>query len=190
MDEFLNQREGGDFGTPDVHHRTAGRISTQRKTVKEPESSKVTPAVVPSIRRRVPPAVSTRRKKEVEIMLEEVVGDDGDKNGKPIELPKTPAVAAPSSRTRATGRSVCNKSETPSGACNTRRSVRLLQKSMSKMSLVDTEDVGLSKTDDVSEELSSSVTVSQQVEDYSVDTEKGILDLLFFCGLCLSNICF
>ncbi|KAJ1410208.1 hypothetical protein SESBI_22121 [Sesbania bispinosa] len=204
LDEFLNPKEECDAGagTPDIHHRKACRASTQKKSVKEPESSKVstrlrggartgnaeglvaeqenkdgnvpdTPAMLPGSRRRVP-AVSTRRKKEVE-MLED---DKNGVQGKPMDVAKTPA-PAPRSRARATGRTVCTKTETPGGDTSmqqahysTRRSVRLLGKGLSKMSLMDTEaDMGLAKIDDVSEELSMG-SVSQHVEDLS-DTENG-----------------
>ena len=204
MDEILNPREGGDVGTPAVQPRTARRTTTQRKPVKEAESSKVstrvsrggrggvaegeveqenkdanvaagTPAV--GSRRRVP-AVSTRRKKEV-IVIED---DDGvDKNEvqeKVMDVAKTPAVA-PSSRTRA-GCSVRNKTEisdetSVQKAYSTRRSVRLVGKSLSKMSLADTEDKESTKNDDVSEEMSVS-----QNEGGSIETENGMLDLIIF----------
>lgn len=196
MDEILNPREGGDVGTPAVQPRTARRTTTQRKPVKEAESSKVstrvsrggrggvaegeveqenkdanvaagTPAV--GSRRRVP-AVSTRRKKEV-IVIED--DDDVDKNEvqeKAMNVAKTPAVA-PSSRTRAS-RSVRNKTEisdetSVQKAYSTRRSVRLVGKSLSKMSLADTEDTESTKNDDVSEEMSVS-----QNEGGSIETEN------------------
>ncbi|TKY67843.1 dentin sialophosphoprotein [Spatholobus suberectus] len=200
LDEFLNPTDG-DAGTPSVHHRTAGRASTQRKGAREEaEGSKVkvstrpqrgaraaegvveqenkdanVPVTPAAASRRRATAVSTRRKKEVEM----VVQDADNKNEvqgkpKPADVPKTPAVA-PVSRTRATGRSVCTtKIETPAGtsaqrAYSTRRSVRLLEKDLSKMSLMDTDDTGLVKIHDFSQELSN---VSQQIED-SADTEKG-----------------
>ncbi|KAJ1406660.1 hypothetical protein SESBI_24884 [Sesbania bispinosa] len=206
LDEFLNPKEECDAGagTPDIHHRTACRASTQKKSVKEPESSKVstrlrrgartgnteglvaeqenkdgnvpdTPAVLPGSRRRVP-AVSTRRKKEIEM----VEDDKNGVQGKPMDVAKTPA-PAPRSRARATGRTVCTKTETPGGdasmqqahySTRSRRSVRLLGKGLSKMSSMDTEaDMGLAKIDDVSEELSMG-SASQHVEDLS-DTENG-----------------
>lgn len=189
LDELLNPKEG-DVGTPDIRPRTVSRTSTQRKARNEPESSKVTsrvrrvpaagtgegvveqenkdnnvpatPAAVPPSSRRRVPAPSTRRSKKEAEMLEE----DEDK-GKP----KT-AVAAPRSRTRATGRSACTKIET--SGYSTRRSVRLIGKSLSKMSLMDTEDEGLSKIGDVSEELSG---VSEHVEEDSSVTEKGMLNV-------------
>ncbi|KAG5139113.1 hypothetical protein AAZX31_12G018000 [Glycine max] len=191
LDDFLNPIEG-DAGTPSVNHRTAVRTSTQRKTVREEaEGSKVeastrrvrvaeevvelenkdanVPPVTPAASRRRATEVSTRRKKEVE-MAEE----DGDMNGVQGN-PKTPAPVAPVSRRRVTGRSVCTtKIETPgaggTSAYNTRRSVRLLEKDLSKMSLIDTEDIGPAKIDDdVSQESSN---VSHQVE-YLYDTGKG-----------------
>lgn len=213
----MNSREI-DAGTPYV--RSAVRASTQRKPAREEvEGSKVsvsvskrlqrgaraaegmieqenkdanvltTPAPVGSRRRAT--AVSTRRKKEVEM-----VEEDADKNAiqeKPSAVANTP-VAAPVSRRRATGRSVFAKIETVGGtsvqrAYSTRRSVRLLGKDLSKMSLMDTEDNELVKIhDDVSHDLS---IMSEQVEDLS-DTEKGTLDLTFmnFFVLFLSDVCF
>ncbi|XP_039689538.1 uncharacterized protein [Medicago truncatula] len=198
LDEILNQREGGDIGTPAVQPRTARRTTTQRKPVKEAESTKVstrvnrggrggvaegeveqenldanvdagTPAVVPTSRRRVP-AVSTRRKKEV-IVIEDEDDVVSEVQGKATDVAKTPA-AAPSSRTRA-GRSVRNKTEISDGtsvqkAYSTRRSVRLVGKSLSKMSLADTEDMESTKNDDVSEEMSVS-----QNEGGSIETENA-----------------
>ncbi|WJX44931.1 hypothetical protein P8452_31854 [Trifolium repens] len=191
LDEILNPREGGDVGTPAVQPRTACRTSTQRKPVStrvnrgaragvtegvvEQENKDanvaVTPAVVPSGRRRAP-AVYSRRKKEV-IDLEDSGDDKTEVQGKPADVAKTPAVA-PTSRSKAAGRSVLNKNEIPEGtsvqkAYSTRRSVRLLGSSLSKMSLVETDDTKQTKIDDVSEEMSS---VSQH-EEVSVDTEKG-----------------
>ncbi|XP_027912052.1 uncharacterized protein LOC114170711 [Vigna unguiculata] len=189
LDEILNSSEV-DVGTPNVNLRTAGKASTQRKaaraevegsTVKVPASARRgaragiasgvaeqenkddnVPPVTPAAGRRRATAVSTRKKKEVEI-----VEEDGDKN----DAPKTVG------RRRATSRSVCpTKNETPGGASvqrtySTRRSVRLLENGLSKMSLVDTEDTGFVKDDEdnVSQELSN---VSEQVED-SCNTEKG-----------------
>lgn len=190
LDEILNPSEG-DFGTPAVQPRTASRTTTQRKTVNrgarvgvaagdvEQENKDanvpVTPAVVPSSRRRVP-VVSTHRKKEVTGLDDN--SDDGksEVQGKPVDVAKTPAVA-PRSRARGAGRSVCNKNEIPDGtsvqkaAYSTRRSVRLLGKTLSKMSLVETEDTGLTKNDDVSEEVSG---VSEHIED-SFDTDNGAI---------------
>nr|KYP68023.1 hypothetical protein KK1_021640 [Cajanus cajan] len=193
LDEILNPIEG-DVGTPSVQQRTAARASTQRKAARE-EAEKasrpnrggaraegvveqenkdgnvinVTVTVTPAPSRRKATAVSTRRKKEVEIVEEDA---DADKNEvqeklKPSDLPKTPA-AAPMSRARGAGRSVCTAGGTSmQKAYNTRRSVRLLEKDLSKMSLVDS---GLVKIDDdASQEFSN---VSQQLED-SFEAEKG-----------------
>jgi hypothetical protein len=200
LDEILNPREGGDVGTPAVQPRTACRTSTQRKPVStrvnrgaragvtegvvEQENKganvAVTPAVVPSSRRA--PAVYSRRKKEV-IDLEDSGDDKTEVQGKPVDVAKTPAVT-PTSRSRAAGRSVRNKNEIPEGtsvqkAYSTRRSVRLLGSSLSKMSLVETEDTKQTKIDDVSEEMSS---VSQH-EEASVDTEKGMQGLLILVSV-------
>ncbi|CAJ1934053.1 unnamed protein product [Sphenostylis stenocarpa] len=201
LDEILNPIEG-DAGTPNVNIRMAGRASTQRKAPRaEAEGSNVkvsvsarplrgagagqgvveqknkdanVPPGTPAVSVRRATAVSTRRKKEVEM-----VEEDGDKKGvegQPLDVPKTP-VAASVSRRRATGRSVrsTKKIENTGGTSvqrtyGTRRSVRLLEKDMSKMGLIDTEDTGSVKIDDdVSQELSN---ISHQVED-SCDTEKG-----------------
>ncbi|BAT91190.1 hypothetical protein LR48_Vigan08g197900 [Vigna angularis] len=244
LDEVLNSSEA-DVGTPNVNLRTAGRASSQRKATKaEVEGSTVkvsasarplrgarvgvasgvteqenkdgsVPPVTPAAGRRRATAVSTRRKKEVEIVEEdgdrndasevteqenkdanvppvtpaagrrratavstrkkkevEIVEEDGDKN----DAPKTVA-AASVARRRATSVSVCTtKNETAGGnsvqrTYSTRRSVRLLENGLSKMSLIDTEDSGFVKIDDddVSQELSN---VSNQVED-SCHTEEG-----------------
>ncbi|XP_028805692.1 uncharacterized protein LOC114760601 isoform X2 [Neltuma alba] len=148
-------------GTP------ACRTATRRKPVtEEPESTKistrlrrgtrarndeeidqenkdlnvpVTPAV-PTTRRRAP-AASNRRKKEDENPTDHV--------------PKTPA--ASSSRVKATS------------AYNTRKSVRLLEKNLSKMKLEDKEETGSVNGAEISEEL---ISVSQQMEE-SEDTENG-----------------
>jgi hypothetical protein len=201
LDEILNPREGGDVGTPAVQPRTACRTSTQRKPVstrvnrgvragvtegvveQENKSANVpvTPAVVPSSTRRAP-AVYSRRKKEV-IDIEDSGDDKTEVQGKPVDVAKTPAVA-PTSRSRAAGRSVRNKNEIPEGtsvqkAYSTRRSVRLLGSSLSKMSLVETDDTKQTKIDDVSEEMSS---VSQH-EEASVDTEKGMQGLLIIVSV-------
>ncbi|KAL2988517.1 hypothetical protein AAZX31_11G090900 [Glycine max] len=184
LDDFFNPSEG-DVGTPSVNHRTVVRTSTQRKAaIEEAEGLKVktstrrvrvaeevveqenkdanAPPITPAASRRRATAVSTRRKKEVE-MVEEDAGVQGN--------PKTPAAVAPVSRRRATSRSVCTtKIETPgahgTSVYNTRRSVRLLEKDLSKMSLLDTEDTtGLVKIDgDVSQDSSN---VSHQLEEDS-----------------------
>jgi len=196
LDEILNPIEA-DAPTPNVNLRTAGRALSQRKAARaEAEGSTVkvsasarplrgarvgvvlmeqenkdanVPPVTPAVGRRRATAVSTRRKKDVEM-----VEEDGDKN----DAPKTVAAASVGGR-RGTGRSVCtSKIETPGGTSvqrtySTRRSVRLLENGLSKMSLIDAEEtevVKIDDDDDVYQELSN---VSHQVED-SCDTEKGI----------------
>ena len=152
MDEILNPveadveqfQEEKVVGTPDGH-RTASRTSTRRKDVNVP----VTPAM-PSTRRRAP-SISTRRKKEAQMPEDEKNGGQG----KPTDVPITPA--APTTRTR---------------AYNTRRSVRLLEKNMSRMNLLET-DIGLVKIDDVSEDSSN---VSQKTE-IPAEIEESMLDL-------------
>ncbi|KAL9296191.1 hypothetical protein ACSQ67_022087 [Phaseolus vulgaris] len=197
LDEILNSIEA-DVGTPSVQCRTAGRAASQRKAARaeaEDSTAKVSasarplrgarggvasgvmeqenkdanvPPVTPAVGRRRATAVSTRRKKEVEMVEQE-----GDKN----DAPKTLAAASVGGR-RTTSRSVCTtKIETPGGASvqrtySTRRSVRLLENGLSKMNLIDTEDTGFDKIDDdddVSQELSN---VSHKAGD-SCDTEQG-----------------
>lgn len=180
----MNPKTGGDIATPAVQPRTAGRTTTQRKPVKESESSKIstrpnrgarsgvvegeaeqenkdanvsnTPAVVPCSRKRAP-AVSTRRKTEVIILDDDEEEDKNEVDENPKDVvAKTPAVV-PKSRTRAAGRSVRDKKEVSDGtslqnAYSTRRSVRVLGKSLSKVSLVETEDKEQTKSEDVSED--------------------------------------
>ncbi|KAL4389717.1 hypothetical protein HN51_010651 [Arachis hypogaea] len=193
LDEFFNPIEAEKAAeTPVPHRGAASRTATRNKPVREePQSSKVVSSqrpqrgtrragngdgliaseqenkdanvlVTPAAKKRAP-AVSLRRKKEVE-----AVEDDEEKNRgneKIIDLTKTPA-AVPSSRTRATGRKT--KGTSVQQGYSTRRSVRLLEKNLSNMSLIDAEDNGLEKVDDVSEEI---ISVSQQIED-SADTEE------------------
>ncbi|MED6206771.1 hypothetical protein PIB30_029858 [Stylosanthes scabra] len=195
LDEFLNPIEAeGVAETPISHRGAASRTATRKKPVREePPSSKVVPSaqrpqrgtrragngdgvvafeqenmdanvlVTPAARKRAP-AVSLSRKKEVEVVEDEEEKIKG--NEKPINLAKTSA-AVPSSRTRATGARKTEGTSVRQGY-NTRRSVRLLEKNLSKMSLMDAEDNGTEKIDDVSEEISS---FSQQIED-SADTEE------------------
>ncbi|KAI4295310.1 hypothetical protein L6164_035370 [Bauhinia variegata] len=189
LDEVLNPVES-DYteqfpdekvvGTPQIH-RTACRTSTRKKPVTvEPETLKVStrlrrgtragnaegndqenkdlnvPAtpVMPSSRTRAS-AISTRRKKESH-MKEDV-------NIENIDVPKTPA-APPSSRIRGAGRSVSRKLETTGGTAVqcTRRSMRLLEKGLADMSLMDTEDTEHEKNDEISEEMTN---VLQQNHD-------------------------
>ncbi|KAK7308890.1 hypothetical protein RJT34_05208 [Clitoria ternatea] len=140
---------------PGTHCRT----STRRKAVThnegiEQEKIHVNVAMTPAVSttRRRTAAVSTRRKTTSELL-------DNDKSEvqvqrMPTEVPITPA--APTTATR---------------VYNTRRSVRLLEKNLSKMSLMDTEDVvGGLKIDDMSEDMSNT-NISQQTEDLA-ETEK------------------
>nr|XP_029147276.1 helicase SWR1 isoform X2 [Arachis hypogaea] len=193
LDEFFNPIEAEKAAeTPIPHRGAASRTATGNKPVREEQqSSKVVSSqrpqrgtrragngdgviaseqenkdanvlVTPAAKKRAP-AVSLRRKKEVE-----AVEDDEEKNRgneKIIDLTETPA-AVPSSRTRATGRKT--KGTSVQQGYSTRRSVRLLEKNLSNMSLMDAEDNGLEKVDDVSEEI---ISVSQQIED-SADTEE------------------
>ncbi|KAL5054887.1 hypothetical protein RYX36_035569 [Vicia faba] len=208
LGETVNPKEGGgDTGTPAVQPQTAGRTTTQRKPVKESETSKIstrlnrgarsgvvegeveqenkdanvpitTPAVVPCGRRRAAPAVSTRRKKEVEVIIldEEEEDDKNEVEEKPKDVAaKTPAVV-PKSKTRAAGRSVRDKKEVSEGtslqnAFSTRRSVRVLGKSLSKVSLVETEDKEQTKNEDVSEDGTSLQTDSNGVSQNKDEVE-------------------
>lgn len=105
----------------------------------------ITPAV-PSSKRTRAPAVSTRIKKEDE---------------KPTGYAsKTPAAS--------------NSKVRPTSAYNTRRSVRLVEKNLSKMSLMETEEGDSLKDNEISEKMSS---VSQQIEE-SADTETEETDSL------------
>ncbi|XP_058750932.1 uncharacterized protein LOC131623948 isoform X1 [Vicia villosa] len=204
LGEIMNPKEGVDIGTPAVQPRTAGRATTQRKPVKESESSKIstrpnrgarsgvaegeveqenknanvpvtTPAVVPCTRRRGP-AVSTRGKKEVIILDDDEEDDKNEVDEKTKDVPaKTPAVA-PKSRTRAAGRSVRDKKDVSAGtslqnAYSTRRSVRVLGKSLSKVSLVETEDKEQTKSEDVSEDGTSLQTESNGVSRNNDEVE-------------------
>ncbi|KAI4322049.1 hypothetical protein L6164_021773 [Bauhinia variegata] len=164
-------------GTPQIH-RTASRNSARRKSVREePESSKVstrvrrgtragnaegndqenkhlnvpaTPAM-PTSRTRAP-AISTRRKKETHVQEDEK-----------IDAPKTPA-APPSTGMRGAGRSVSSKVESTGGTAvqRTRRSVRLLEKSLADMRLMDTDETGRVMLDEISEEM---INVSHLTKD-------------------------
>ncbi|CAK8576965.1 unnamed protein product [Lathyrus sativus] len=203
LGEIVNPMKGGDIATPAVQPRTAGKTTTQRKPVKESESSKIstrpnrgarsgvvegeaeqenknanvsdTPAVVPCSRRKAP-AVSTRRKKEVIILDDEEEENEVDEKPKDVAA-KTPAVV-PKSRTRAAGRSVRDKKEVSDGtslqnAYSTRRSVRVLGKSLSKVSLVETEDKEQTKSEDVSEDGTSLQTESNAVSQNNDEVEAS-----------------
>ncbi|KAI5387925.1 hypothetical protein KIW84_073859 [Lathyrus oleraceus] len=205
LGEIVNPKTGGDIATPAVQPRTAGRTTTQRKPVKESESSKIstrpnrgarsgvvegeaeqenkdanvsnTPAVVPCSRKRAP-AVSTRRKTEVVILDDDEEEDKNEVDENPKDVvAKTPAVV-PKSRTRAAGRLVRDKKEVSDGtslqnAYSTRRSVRVLGKSLSKVSLVETEDKEQTKSEDVSEDGTSFQTESNAVSQNNDEVEAS-----------------
>ncbi|KAJ7949835.1 Zinc finger, CCHC-type [Quillaja saponaria] len=194
LDDLLNLKESNPQqfpGTPDT--RTASRTSTRRKPIKEDSESSMlythpgcaetsegidqenkdlyvpaTPAML-NTRRRAP-ADSSRRKKEGQMGEDEK--NEGQKK-KNTDLLATPA--APNS-IRINGLIASNKLETPKEGTlvqrtyRTRRSVRLLEKNMSKMSLLDTgrteEPV---KVVEVSEEMS----YGSERSDAPVDVKKG-----------------
>ncbi|XP_014494654.1 uncharacterized protein LOC106756661 [Vigna radiata var. radiata] len=140
LDEVLNSSEA-DVGTPNVNLRTAGRASSQRKAARaEVEGSTVkvsasarplrgarvgvasgvteqenkdasVPPVTPAASRRRATAVSTRRKKEVEIVED---GDRNDASGVTEQENKNanvPPVTPAAGRRRATAVSTRKKKE-------------------------------------------------------------------------------
>lgn len=116
---------------PDVS-RTAGRTSTRRKPIREePESE---------------PLTRTRGGTRGRV-VEEV---DQERSG----VPKTPA--APSSRRRAPADSARQKEENSvQKVYGTRRSVRLLEKNMEKLSLKEDGELGPLKIDELTREIFS-----------------------------------
>ncbi|KAK7307981.1 hypothetical protein VNO77_41516 [Canavalia gladiata] len=154
LDELVNRpvehdaqgfQEDKVIATPDTHCRT----STRRKAARggegiEQENKDMNMAATPAVptSRRRATAISTRRKTKPQVPDDEKNGGQG----KPTEVPKTPAAVSTVTR-----------------AYNTRRSVRLLEKNLSKMSLMDAEDIGgLVKMDTMSEDMSY---ISQQTDD-------------------------
>lgn len=156
LEELLNQSpEKAMIGSVSIP-RTAARTTTQRKAAKEePESSQ-------------PLTRTTRRAATRKTVAEEV---DQEKTEVP---PKTPA--APSTRRRAPAASARQKTEAQTEtttsvqrAYSTRRSVRLLGKTMAKMSL-DKENTMASSI----EELSTDTTnFSEQSEGSVVKGKSG-----------------
>ncbi|KAJ7982695.1 Zinc finger, CCHC-type [Quillaja saponaria] len=196
LDELLNPNESNSQqvpATPDTH--TACRTSIRRKPIKEDSECSMqslprrgareaaaegtdqenkdlnvpeTPAM-PSNRRRGP-AASTRRKKETQM------GEDEKKEGQQKSSAVLETPAAPASRRRAAGLTASRKIETPiegssvQRAYSTRRSVRLLEKNMSKMDLLDdTEKTEPLTIDEISEETSCGTEISYA----SVEVKKG-----------------
>ncbi|KAE9620236.1 hypothetical protein Lalb_Chr01g0001001 [Lupinus albus] len=179
LDEFLNPTEV-DGGAPAI-----GDTVTQR----EPESAKVnsrvprgskaknvefeqdsnvnvivlpdTPvaAVPPCNRRRKALPASNRRKKGVYVVIDD--DDDDDDRVQLKDVAKTPA-ALSRSRNRATSQTVPGSTTT----YNTRRSIRLLEKNMSNMTLMDTQDMA---HNNLQQEMDN---VSDQTQD-SAETQEG-----------------
>ncbi|PQM41246.1 microtubule-associated protein futsch [Prunus yedoensis var. nudiflora] len=153
LEEFLNQSKSDPQQSPEKTMngslsipRTAGRTSTRRKPIQvEPESSQ--------------PLTQSRRG------TRRAVSDEMDQEK--TEVPKTPA--APNTRRRApaaSARQNTTQKENPSvqSVYNTRRSVRLLEKNMAKLSL-DYENSMSFKMD----ELSTEINNGSEKSDGSVD---------------------
>ncbi|XP_019465295.1 PREDICTED: protein CROWDED NUCLEI 3-like [Lupinus angustifolius] len=174
LDEFLNPTEVNG-GAPDIRHTVSQmkrestnvnsrvRRGSRAKNVEAEHDNVIvlpdTPVPVPPTcnRRRKALPVSNHRKKEVDVVI---VDDDDDDDGVQLkDVAKTPA-AISRSRSRATGQTV------PVGTTyNTRRSMRLLEKNMSNMTLTDTQDMACNN---LKQEMDS---VSDQTHD-SAETEE------------------
>ena len=174
-------------GLPNIP-RTAARASTRRKPTKqETESTQpltrtrrgtrgsaaqgidqenkdvnvlITPALaVPGGHRRVP-AASSRRK--IETQLREAEEDEKSEAQERSDVVETPVV--PSTRRRAPATSALWKLETENSVqqvYSTRHSVRLLDKNLGKMSLVENGKSEPVKIDDFSEEMANSSEISE-----------------------------
>ncbi|KAF3964027.1 hypothetical protein CMV_011648 [Castanea mollissima] len=181
-------------GSPNIP-RTAARASARRKPTKqETESTQpltrtrrgtrgsavqgidqenkdvnvlITPApTVPGSRRRVP-AASSRRK--IETQLREAEEDEKSEAQERSDVVETPVV--PSTRRRAPATSALRKLETENSVqrvYSTRHSVRLLEKNLGKMNLVENGKSEPVKIDDLSEEM----TDSSEISELSVQFEK------------------
>lgn len=142
-------------GTPNVP-RTTCRTSARRKPIsKEPESSQI--------------LTRTRR-----TTRQGGVAEEADQESIEV-VPKTPA--APSSRRRAPPVSARQKTEAQKEessvqrAYSTRRSVRLLEKTMEELSLVDNRKIQPSKIDELSKEetaADSSLTMSGNLISFNL----------------------
>ncbi|KAM1407652.1 hypothetical protein ACFX2F_002203 [Malus domestica] len=156
IEELLNQSPqktmNGSLSIP----RTAGRTSVRRKPIiEEPESSQTLTRSRRGTRREVAEEVVDQEKTEV--------------------VPKTPA--APSTRRRAPAASACQKMETQKETAsvqksvyNTRRSVRLLEKTMASLSLGYENTMPL-KMNELSTEMNND---SEKTDDGSVDEGSGM----------------
>ncbi|KAB2612202.1 hypothetical protein D8674_042002 [Pyrus ussuriensis x Pyrus communis] len=175
IEDLLNQSPqktmNGSLSIP----RTAGRTSVRRKPIiEEPESSQTLTRSHRVTRRAVAEEVVDQEKTEV--------------------VPKTPA--APSTRRRAPATSACKKMETQKETAsvqksvyNTRRSVRLLEKTMASLSLgyentmplkmneLSTEmNNDLEKTDDGSVDKGSSMQIVSGTSSERVDVSEVSLE--------------
>ncbi|XP_068316594.1 uncharacterized protein [Pyrus communis] len=151
IEDLLNQSPqktmNGSLSIP----RTAGRTSVRRKPIiEEPESSQTLTRSHRGTRRAVAEEVMDQEKTEV--------------------VPRTPA--APSTRRRAPATSACKKMETQKETAsvqksvyNTRRSVRLLEKTMARLSLGYENTMPL-KMNELSTEMNND---SEKTDDGSVD---------------------
>lgn len=185
------------IGLPDIP-RTACRTSTRRKPIKEESeisqtltrsrrgtngripkdidqenndaNAPITPAG-PNSRRRAPAASACRN---IEKQLRE--DDENEKieaQGR-NDVPKTPAIT--SSRRRAPNAPAHTKLETQNGdtsvqrVYSTRRSVRLLEQNMEKLSIMENGKEEPAKADDLFEEPSN----TSQRPEVSVELEKNI----------------
>ncbi|KAH0978646.1 hypothetical protein GBA52_005823 [Prunus armeniaca] len=162
LEEFLNQSKSDPQQSPEKTMngslsipRTAGRTSTRRKPIQvEPESSQ--------------PLTQSRRG------ARRAVSEEMDQEK--TEVPKTPA--APNTRRRApaaSARQNTTQKENPSvqSVYNTRRSVRLLEKNMAKLSL-DYENSMSFKMDELSTEINNgSVDMGSNMQTISeVSSER------------------
>nr|XP_023874282.1 uncharacterized protein LOC111986827 isoform X2 [Quercus suber] len=185
-------------GSPDIP-RTAARASTRRKPTKQVTESTqpltrtrrgtrgsaaqgidqenkdvnvlITPApAVPGSRRRVP-AASSRRK--IETQLREAEEDEKSEAQESSDVVETPVV--PSNRRRAPATSALRKLETENSVqrvYSTRHSVRLLEKNLGEMSLVENGKSEPVKIDDMSEDM----TNNSEISEHSVQFEKEMSD--------------
>ena len=188
-------------GSPDIP-RTAARASTRRKPTKQVSESTqpltrtrrgtrgsaaqgidqenkdvnvlITPApAVPGSRRRVP-AASSRRK--IETQLREAEEDEKSEAQERSDVVETPVV--PSTRRKAPATSALRKLETENSVqrvYSTRHSVRLLEKNLGMMSLVENGKSQPVKIDDLSEEMAN----SSEISELSVQFEKEMSGMCF-----------
>ncbi|BBG98473.1 hypothetical protein Prudu_007888 [Prunus dulcis] len=163
LEEFLNQSKSDTQQSPEKTMngslsipRTAGRTSTRRKPIQvEPESSQ--------------PLTQSRRG------TRRAVSEEMDQEK--TEVPKTPA--APNTRRRApaaSSRQNTTQKENPSvqSVYNTRRSVRLLEKNMEKLSL-DYENSMSFKMDELSTEINNgSVDMGSNMQTVSEASSERV----------------